>query len=76
MNLFEVVLAILALVAVSALAGALVRRRKARGLTDISGLGDAPGEQGPAKRVNDMQGWRYGLFHPGNTAPLPPGDSL
>jgi hypothetical protein len=72
MNLFAVVLAMLALVAVSALAGVLVRRRKARGLTDISG----PGEQGTAKRVNDMQGWRYGVFHSGPTAPLPPGDSL
>jgi hypothetical protein len=72
MNVFEVVLGLLALGAVSALVGALVRQRKARGLTDISGTG----EQGATKRVNDMRGWRYGLWHSGRAAPLPPNDSL
>ncbi len=62
MNAFIVVLAILALGAVGTLAGALVRRRKARGLTDISGSVDPLAEQEAAKRLNDMQGWRYGLL--------------
>jgi type II secretory pathway pseudopilin PulG len=77
MNVFVVVLAILALGAVGTLAGALVRRRKARGLTDISGSGDALAEQQAAKRVEDMRAWRYGLLHSsGRAAPLPPRDSV
>ncbi len=62
MNAFIVVLAILALGAVGTLVGAFVRRRKARDLTDISGSVDQLAEQEAAKRLNDMQGGRYGLL--------------